>query len=145
MLYLDWDKIKVAQKNLGITDQELADKAHTPRQNIVNWRHRKAIPSSDEVLQKICETLGLSVDELIIKPKMIQKDLFTELLAGMLALTKLENTITNNETAINSVVDKKKYKELMLNLVNTRQEISQIYMALEKEKDNMYIISLTKK
>ena len=136
MLYVDWERIRRAQRKLRMDDAELARQVGTTRQNIVNWRYQKSAPQhKPEILEKICEVLGLSYDTITIDPKIIQRELFTELLEGMVSLTKLENIIDENPHILTKVISLKDYKSLRKQVVELRQHTGQVYRKLEIEKD----------
>lgn len=57
-------QLKAHRKELGISQDELAEKIFVSRQSISNWEHNKTYPDIHTLLL-LAETFGVSLDELI--------------------------------------------------------------------------------
>lgn len=61
------DNIKVARKNKGLTQEELANKLNVVRQNVSKWEKGFSVPDAD-TLQRIADILEVDIKHLLGAP-----------------------------------------------------------------------------
>jgi len=109
-------RLKDLRNEHSLTQEEFAEKIFTDKRQISLYENDKILPST-ETLINIAKTFNISVDYLLFdtvqKHKLISDSDFFQKLEELDKLTEKDRKILSD--LINSLIDKNKIKELVMN------------------------------
>lgn len=135
--YVNWDVIRTAMKKKQVSDEMLAAELGVKRPTIVAWRYRKSGPVTNGpmLLDKLCKFLEIDKEELLNRDAHFpRKELYEELVTGMLHIIQFDNFIENNNQVFRGVLETKEYEDIKKAIKTVRKISSKAYITLENDR-----------